>query len=95
MNQKVPGKQVVEVVYPENLGGIYVNHAQFLMTASDLSIDIGILQQNPKGGKPTAHISHRLIMSPQHAKMFLTKMQEIINGYERDFAEISITPKKK
>jgi len=95
MSEKAPVKQEIELLYPEELGVMYVNHAQFLMTSADLNIDIGVLRPNPLGKKAIAHISARLTMSPQHAKVFLSKMQQVLDGYERDFGEISIKPKKK
>lgn len=95
MNQKTPAKQATEVSYPEDLDVIYVNHSQFLMTAADLNIDVGVVRPDPTSKKATVHIKTRLTMSPQHAKMFLSKMQDILDGYERDFGEIPIKPKKK
>ena len=95
MNQKASAKQEIEVLYPEDLCAIYVNHAQFLMTATDLNIDIGVLRPDPKGKKATVLINTRLTMSPQHAKLFLLKMQQVLDGYEKDFGKIPTKPKKK
>jgi len=95
MNQKASVKQEIEVLYPEDLGAIYVNHAQFVMTATDLNIDIGVLRPDPRGKNATVRISNRLTMSPQHAKMFLLKMQQVLDGYEKDFGEIPTKTKKK
>ena len=87
----------IKVHYPEQLSIIYANHAQFQMSLSDIMIDFGLMQQDPtvKPAKFEAHIKTRIIMSPQHAKVFVTKMKNVIDNYEKEVGKIVIEPKKK
>lgn len=91
-NKKTQKKQL-NFLYPEDLPTIYCNYATFMFAAFDLSIDVGT--RSDMGGNPNVKISARMIMSPQHAKVFATKMKELIDNYEKDFGTISTQPTKK
>lgn len=86
----------MEIHYPEKLEIFYANHASLSMSPTDLSIDFGVRHNQPVDGKikSTIQISSRVIMSPQHAKVFLSKVKEVIDAYEEDFGNIKTEPQK-
>jgi len=91
-------KKLPRVIFPEEVNTIYSNSAFFLMTDRDLTIDFGIRrpEMSPEdlSNAPT-QISTRIIMSPQHAKSFSDKLNDLIKGYEKDWGKIPTEPKKK
>lgn len=103
MLQKKKGKKVAPAkqptaIFPEKLDARYTNLAFLLMSDRDLLIDFGIrrpeLGAEGKGNVPT-EIHTRIMMSPQHAKNFLGRLQHVVEMYEKDFGEIVTSPKKK
>jgi hypothetical protein len=87
----------LETRYPEQLNIIYSNHANFLLSGVDLSIDFGIkhpqIVKNKQ--KDVVQINSRIIMSIQQTKIFLSKLQGLVELYEKDFGKIVTEPKKK
>lgn len=43
-------------------------------------------------GIPKAKVHSRIIMTPQHAKMFLAALKENIERFEKQFGEINMNP---
>ena len=89
-------KAELQTVYPEQLDVIYTNHSYFSMSPTDLTIDIGIMNTRPvaKELQAVVNVNARVVMSPQHAKVFLSKMKGILESYEKDFGTIRTEPKK-
>ncbi len=94
---KTTKAESLEVFYPEQLDIIYSNHANFLMSGVDLSIDFGTKHTQVVKNKPknVVQVNSRVIMSIQQAKIFLSKIQGLLELYEKDFGEIVTEPKKK
>jgi len=86
-------KKKLSVNYPENFPIIYSNFSSFRISAFDFTIDIGIRSDDEKGA--SVQINSRIIMSIQHAKVFVSKMKDLIENYERDFGTIATQPRKK
>ena len=87
---------VLDVYYPDEVGIVYANHANLAVSNSDLAIDFGIREPNPKNKKrQSVTINARVIMSPQHGKMFASKLMDMIQAYEKTFGEIQTQPLKK
>lgn len=87
----------LEVFYPEQLNIFYSNHTNFVISNMDLTMDFGLRHNEiiKNKIKSTVQMNSRIIMSPQHAKTFLVKLQDLIEKYEKDFGEIKTEPKKK
>ena len=95
--QKIPKQKGLKVYYPEQLNVIYTNHTNFVMSDTDLTIDLGVRSNRVVNNQleSDVHVNARVIMSPQHAKAFITKMGEVIGSFEKDFGIIQTKPKSK
>lgn len=78
------GKEIKLEVPDEVALGVYSNVAFLNMTGNDFIFDFGSIVP----GKDTFKVQSRIIMSPQHAKRFLTLIQKSIEEYERKFGKI-------
>lgn len=87
---------VLDVYYPDDVDIAYVNHAMIAISNNDFNMDFGI-RQPPLGGRKSQQvkINSRVVMSPQHAKMFILKLLELLQTYEKTFGEIQTEPLKK
>ncbi len=85
-------KKELKVVYPDDFNVNYTNFAGFSMSPYDLHIDFAIRHDGPEVSEAKMHT--RITMSPQHAKVLVSKISEILVNYEKDFGEIATQPKK-
>jgi hypothetical protein len=75
----------------------YANNVQILPSSVDLTFVFSQLVLTP-GEAPTdppnvsEALVQRLIMSPQHAKLFLQLLQQNITRWEQQFGEIGVSP---
>ena len=65
--------------------GIYSNLAIISHSNAEFVIDFTRILP----GVPKARVHARIIMTPQHAKMFLNAMKENISKFEAQFGEVS------
>ena len=98
--KKVIKKQVkpvpLDVYYPDDVGIVYVNHANMAISNNDFNMDFGIREPLFGGGKSQqVKINSRVVMSPQHAKVFILKLLDMLQTYEKTFGEIQTQPLKK
>ncbi|MCK4641037.1 MAG: DUF3467 domain-containing protein [Candidatus Marinimicrobia bacterium] len=100
MEKKVASKKGLEskvihptIKYPDDLFVRYINYALFTITDRDLSIDVGL--RHIHNGNEEVQMVERLILSPQHAKMFCIKMKDMVDHFESNFGEIALEPIKK
>lgn len=100
-NKKAPAKTAkkkpaldtetkVEVVFPDNLPVSYSNHVTMTVSDIDVTLDLGLRDINHK----KILINQRVMMSIQHAKIFVDKLNSLIKAYEDDFGKIKIEQKK-
>ena len=66
--------------------GIYSNLAIISHSPAEFIIDFTRIFP----GIPKAKVHSRIVMTPQHAKLFLNAMKENIHRYENQYGEISI-----
>ncbi len=69
--------------------GIYSNLAIISHSPAEFVIDFTRLLP----GVPKARVLARIVMTPQHAKMFLQALQENIARYEKQYGEIKVDPR--
>ncbi|MBU0713658.1 DUF3467 domain-containing protein [bacterium] len=86
-------KTSTKVEYSSDFEVKYSNFAQFTITDKDMAIDIGI--RHIHDGIEDVSIFERLMLSPQHAKIFCSKMQGLINHFEENIGAIPTELKKK
>ena len=89
MSQKNPEQQLPQSINIE-LGeaeaeGIYSNLAIISHSNAEFVIDFTRLLP----GVPKAKVHARIIMTPQHAKLFLNALKENLSKFESQFGEIS------
>ncbi|RJR42489.1 MAG: DUF3467 domain-containing protein [Desulfobacteraceae bacterium] len=87
-----------EVIFPENFSPVYTNSAFFIMSDRDLLVDFGVRRPELSKGdamKAPTQVHTRVVMSPQHAKRFLGRLQHVLDAYEKDFGEIHLSPNQK
>lgn len=64
--------------------GVYSNFAIISHSASEFVLDfVRIMPNTPKG-----KVKSRVIMSPAHAKLLMTALQENVRKYEQQFGRI-------
>ncbi|MHB8828759.1 MAG: DUF3467 domain-containing protein [Syntrophales bacterium] len=90
----------IEIKETDDQRLIYVNFANITASTFDFVFGFGqISTSNVKiNGKTEAlpvTLLTRIVMSPQHAKVFSKVLTENLNNYEKDFGQISIEPLKK
>lgn len=84
-------RQPIEVELGEKESeGIYSNLALIAHSPSEFIIDFARILP----GRPKAKVYARVVMTPQHAKMLLTALEDNIKKYEGRFGEIK-TPQMK
>lgn len=64
--------------------GIYSNFAIISHSASEFVLDFVRIMPNT----PKAKVKSRVIMSPAHAKLLMTALQENVRKYEQQFGRI-------
>ena len=87
MNQNPPQGQQINIELGEKEAeGIYSNLA--IITHSPAEFIIDFTRVLP--GVPKARVHSRIIMTPQHVKMFLGALKENIERFENQYGEIKI-----
>ena len=81
MSEKKEEAKTLKAVRTSDFRSVYVNFSQFSLTNLDLIIDSGIRDQDE------VEISTRIIMSPEHAKVFADKLKEVIEIHNRHTAD--------
>ena len=87
-----------KIMYPEQLPTVYSNHASWVTTPWDITIDFGTLRPEvptEKGEQPAISIHTRVIMSLQHAKAFAARLHGTVREYEKNFGTVRTEPKAK
>lgn len=77
-------KQISVELSPEKAEGTYANLAIISHSPAEFIFDFTRLLP----GLPKAKVQSRVIMTPQHAKMFMRAMNENIAKYEQQYGEI-------
>jgi hypothetical protein len=82
-----PNPQQLQIVLDESvIQGDYVNFANIIHSPGEFVLDLGRVVP----GRNNVKISSRIIMSPLHAKQFLTALAQNVGMYEQKFGEIRI-----
>ncbi len=85
--KNLPQQQQINIELGEKEAeGIYSNLA--ILTHSPAEFIIDFTRVFP--GIPKAKVHARIIMTPQHAKMYLAALQNSVAGYEQQYGEIQI-----
>ena len=85
MDEKKPQEVKLEIQLDEEIAqGSYVNLAIVNHNESEFVIDLIFVQPQA----PRAKVRSRVILSPHHAKRFVTALQENLSRYEKNFGAI-------
>ena len=85
MEEKKQQEMKLEIQLDEDVAqGAYVNLAVVNHNESEFVVDFIFVQPQA----PRAKVRSRVVLSPQHAKRFVSAMMENINRYEQNFGEI-------
>ncbi len=90
----MPNGKPFEIEIDKEKGlGVYSNLVMITHSPSEFVLDFARIMP----GLPKAKVVSRVIMAPQHAKMFLKALEDNIKKYEERFGEIKIdhTDEKK
>ncbi len=80
-------QQQIQIDIDEEKGkGEYSNLVLITHSPSEIILDFARMMP----GLPKAKVVSRIIMTPQHAKLFLKALQDNIRKYEERFGEIKI-----
>lgn len=82
----VPQQQINIELGEKEAEGIYSNLAIISHSPAEFIIDFTRIFP----GVPKAKVHSRIIMTPQHAKLFLTAFKENISRYENQYGEIIV-----
>ncbi|MFQ5641349.1 MAG: DUF3467 domain-containing protein [bacterium] len=86
MQQNTGNQQINVELGEKEAEGIYSNLA--LISHSPAEFVIDFTRMLP--GVPKTKVYARIVMTPQHAKSFLSALQENISKYEKQFGEIKV-----
>ena len=87
MDEKKVQEVKLEIQLDEEIAqGVYANLAAVNHNESEFVIDFIFVQPQA----PTAKVRSRVVLSPQHAKRFVSAMMENISRYENNFGEIKL-----
>ena len=85
MEEKKPQEVKLEIQLDEDVAqGAYVNLAVVNHNETEFVVDFIFVQPQA----PRAKVRSRVVMSPQHAKRFVTALEDNIMRYEQTFGEI-------
>jgi hypothetical protein len=76
------GKKI-NLIFPEHLQPFYSNFANFHLTLTELKIDFTF-----KTDSENAVVGSQIVMSPQHAKIFVNVLSGLLVKYEKDLGKI-------
>jgi hypothetical protein len=89
-----PGSE--EIVYPDQLPTYYSNVVRFYISNSDFVFDFAA--KDPRSAGETIEektkVQVRVVMSPQHAKVFANLLVENMKQYEKTFGVLNTEPIK-
>jgi len=85
-DKNIPQQQINIEIGEKEAEGIYSNLAIISHSPAEFIIDFTRVLP----GIPKSKISARILMTPQHAKMFMGALRENIDKYENQFGEITI-----
>lgn len=90
-NLSQPPQQINIELGEKEAEGIYSNLAIISHSPAEFIIDFTRIFP----GIPKAKVHSRIIMTPQHAKLFMRAMKENIDRYESQFGEITLNDQIK
>ena len=73
-------------IRPEVAGGSYSNLAVISHSPSEFVLDFAIMLP----GVPSAQVSNRIIMTPEHVKRLLAALSDNVSKYEAQFGTIEL-----
>ena len=79
-------KQINIELSEEIAQGTYSNLAMVTHSPAEFVMDFARVMP----GIPKAKVKNRIVMTPQHAKMFLKALQDNVSIYENQFGEIKL-----
>ncbi len=83
----MPNGKPMEIEIDKEKGmGVYSNFVMITHSPSEFVLDFARIMP----GLPKAKVVARVIMAPQHVKMFLKALEDNIRKYEEHFGEIKI-----
>jgi hypothetical protein len=85
-NDPNQGQQINIELGEKEAEGIYSNLAIISHSPAEFVIDFTRILP----GVPRARVHSRVIMTPQHARLFLSALEENIAKYERQYGEIQV-----
>ncbi len=85
-DQQIPQQQINIELGDKEAEGIYSNFA--ILTHSPAEFILDFTRIFP--GTTKAKVLSRIIMTPQHAKMFLNAFKQTVDNYENQFGEINM-----
>ncbi len=88
VNDDSQGQEINIELGEREAEGIYSNLAIITHSPAEFVIDFTRILP----GVPRARVHARVIMTPQHAKLFLGALEDNIAKFERQFGEIQINP---
>jgi len=88
-NPPNPQKRQLRLELPADPSATYSNTVMISHTTTEVIFDF--IQIMPNDNR--ARVQKRIIMTPTHAKMFLSALAENINKFEESHGEISIPPR--
>ena len=85
-----------EIVYPDQLTTYYSNSVRFYISNSDFVFDFAAKDPRPAGRtiEEKTKIQVRVVMSPQHAKLFANLLMQNMQQYEKTFGVVKTEPIK-
>jgi hypothetical protein len=82
-------KETQEYTRAENFSSVYANSARLNISLWDFKFNFGEVEDiGPSGMKVSEKV--RVVMSPQHAKVFLQVFEQNLKRYEDKFGEIKV-----
>ena len=69
-----------ELAYKDDIEHIYTNYTQFFISDNDIVLHLGFKENLPD--KQVTTISHRVIMSHNHAKQILKSLSRLLEYYD-------------
>lgn len=79
----------IERIYPESYATVYANSVDLKVSVYDFVLDFGMVTE-ATDEKLTVQQSIRVVMSPQHVKVFAPLLLEKLRQYEARWGELRI-----
>ena len=81
-----PGQRINIELGEKEAEGIYANLAMISHSPNEIIIDFARVMP----GSPKSRVQARIIMTPAHAKMLRTALEDNIKRFEKQFGEIKV-----